>query len=145
MMELMNSQSWIEFIGNRNVDTLAKAKRYLEGITNNPSINYWVIRKNEDNVPVGIVTFIKRDYLDHWDLGFAMLDQFTRQGFAFEAASNILRHIFKTQKHTKILATTIKENVASVALLEKLGFQFSQEIWCGATQLSLYSIETPVI
>ncbi|MGE5108317.1 MAG: GNAT family N-acetyltransferase [Sphingobacteriales bacterium] len=142
ILELVNSPEWIKFIGNRNIKTTEEAIPYIQKIIDNPAINYWVVKIQDQQIPIGIVTFIKRDYLDHHDIGFAFLAKYTKQGYAYEATAAVLNDVIKDAAHTHILATTVKENTNSIQLLEKLGFQFNNEINHEDEMLLVYSVTT---
>lgn len=139
MFQLMNSEKWKEFIGDRNIQTLSDASKYIQKINNRSNTDYWIIERNEEREPIGIVTFMKRDNLDHFDIGFALLPQFYGQGFAFEATSAVLTELEKDQTHSKILAITITSNMRSTQLLERLGFTFENDFKQSGEVLSLYS------
>lgn len=139
LMELMNSEGWITFIGDRNVPTLEAASNYIRGIVNNPFINYLVVTHNEIKVPMGIVSLIKREYLEHWDIGFAFLPRFNGQGYAYEATEALIDAIKFEKEFNTLLATTKKDNTRSVRLLEKLGFHFNKQIEWQSEILQLYS------
>ncbi|MBI1769484.1 MAG: GNAT family N-acetyltransferase [Bacteroidetes bacterium] len=138
--ELVNTPEWIRFIGDRNVKTKEDARDLVQTIMNNPNVNYWVVRLHEQLIPIGIVSLVKRDYLDFFDLGFAFLPNHTKQGFAYEATSTFLQYLVNENYSPKILATTIKENVNSIGLLKKLGFQFEKRVEIENEELLLYSI-----
>jgi RimJ/RimL family protein N-acetyltransferase len=142
ILELVNSPEWERFIGNRNITTKEEAEVYIRRLVDNPNINYWVVKMRDLLIPIGIVTFIKRDFLEHHDIGFAFLAEYTNQGYAYEATEVILNDIIKTSTHTQILATTIKENINSIRLLAKLGFQFSNEIQKDNASLLVYAVAT---
>jgi [ribosomal protein S5]-alanine N-acetyltransferase len=128
IQQLVNTEGWIQFIGDRNIHTEEAAIAYIEKLLNSAHITYWVVRLKEDPIPIGVVTLIKRDYLDHYDIGFAFLPEYGRKGYAFEAATAILEAVTQYPQHTKILATTLKNNNSSIQLLQKLGFHFEKEI-----------------
>jgi [ribosomal protein S5]-alanine N-acetyltransferase len=136
---LVNTPEWIKFIGDRNIKTQADANIYIEKIINNPKINYWVIQLNSTKISIGIITFIKRDYLEFHDIGFAFLPQYTKMGYAFEASKAVLNDAINNNNHHQILATTVKENIRSINLLQKLGFYFNREIKNGNDLLLVYS------
>ncbi len=138
--ELVNTAEWIKFIGERNVTTTADAKVYIQKLIDNPDINYWVVKLKKDNTPLGIITLIKRTYLDHHDIGFAFLPKHAKQGFAYEAAITVLTDVLQDPVHFTILATTIPENKSSIALLEKLGLHLSKEFEHGGERLLLYAV-----
>jgi RimJ/RimL family protein N-acetyltransferase len=140
--ELVNSPEWIRFIGQRNINTEEEAKEYIHKIIYNPDVNYWVVRLKEENMPIGVITFIKRDYLDHHDIGFAFLSKFSKKGYAYEASKVVLDELMKDDKHKEILATTVKDNVNSIKLLEKLGLRYNRQIRVKDDDLLVYSAST---
>ncbi|MBK6914957.1 MAG: GNAT family N-acetyltransferase [Ignavibacteriales bacterium] len=140
IMELVNTPEWIKFIGDRNIRTQEDARVYIQKIIDNSAVNYWIVKLQEQNIPIGIITFIKRDYLEHYDIGFAFLSKFTKKGYAYEATTTVLNDIINDLTHTHILATTVQENIDSIKLLEKLGFRFEKEIEDGNDLLLVYSI-----
>lgn len=140
MMELMNTAEWIQFIGDKNVPTVEATEKYIINIKNNPMAKYWVVSLTESQQPMGIVTFLKRNYLEHWDIGFAFLPRFTGKGYAFEAARFVLMEMIKSEEHAAILASVLPENSDSIKLLKKLGLQFNKEILVGTETLLLYSL-----
>ena len=137
--ELVNTPEWIRFIGQRHVNNLEDAANYINRILNNVNANYTTVRLKDNSTPIGVITFLQRDYLPHPDIGFAFLPQFGKKGYAYEAAKAVFDNLKQTNLHTIILATTLSDNVHSIQLLEKLGLQFDKEINIGDEKLLLYS------
>lgn len=140
IFELVNSAGWIRFIGDRKILNIDYAKEYIKNIQNNPSIMYWVVKLKETGPSIGIITFIKREYLDHQDIGFAFLPAAEKKGYAYEAARAVLDHVTKDSISAPVLATAAADNVSSVSLLERLGFEFSREIVVEGKKLLLYRV-----
>ncbi|MCD6066691.1 MAG: Acetyltransferase, including N-acetylase of ribosomal protein [Bacteroidetes bacterium] len=138
--ELVNTEGWVAFIGNRNVNSDEDALGYIQKILNNPDVRYWMVYLKETSVPVGIITFIKRDYLQHHDIGFAFLPAYAGKGYAYEAAKKILEDLLSHPVYIQIQATTVPENASSIKLLEKLGLKFEKEIVVENETLKLYGI-----
>lgn len=138
MIELVNTPGWLQFIGDRQVRTMDAAKGYIEKIKADPAICYWVVKLAGQEIPIGVVTFIKRTYLEHRDIGFAFLPAYGQKGYAYEAASAVLNHLIEKHKLTQILATTALMNGPSIRLLEKLGLTLDKEIQIEGRQLLLY-------
>ncbi|MGB4845717.1 MAG: GNAT family N-acetyltransferase [Ferruginibacter sp.] len=136
---LVNTAEWIKFIGDRNIKTIANSHNYIERILGNRNIVYWTVKLKDNFTSIGIITFIKRDYLDHHDIGFAFLPQYAGRGYAYEAAKVILDNVLNSGMHKVILATTISENKNSIRLLIKLGFHFIKEITPDKEKLLVYS------
>lgn len=139
IQQLVNTKGWIQFIGDRNIHTEEAAIAYIEKLLNSPHIIYWVVRLQTNNTPIGVVTLIKRDYLDHHDIGFAFLPEHAGKGYAFEAATAILQAVTQYPQHSKILATTLKDNIRSVQLLQKMGFTFQKEMLLEQEPLLVYA------
>jgi RimJ/RimL family protein N-acetyltransferase len=140
IFELVNTDGWIKFIGDRNIKSGEDANLYIQKILANTDISYRVVTLPNQKTAIGIVTVIKRDYLEYHDIGFAFLPAYTGRGFAFEATLAVLTNLLVSGEHTVVLATTIKENSSSVNLLQKLGFSFSREVNSEKDKLQLFSI-----
>jgi RimJ/RimL family protein N-acetyltransferase len=139
IFQLLNSKDWITFIGDRNIASVEAAKSYIAKIQSTQNFHYWVIRIRASNIPVGIISFIKRDYLPHFDIGFALLPQFYGNGYAFEAATRFIDEC-KRVGHETILATVLPTNSRSIALLEKLGFRHDSDIVANDERMNVFSL-----
>jgi [ribosomal protein S5]-alanine N-acetyltransferase len=139
IIELLNSEGWKKFIGDRNVHAKEEAIAYISKILSSQNIYYWVVRTKDGDIPIGIISFLKRSYLEHFDIGFAFLPEFHGQGFAYEAASEILDMVKAASKYDLVLATTVPGNINSIRLLEKLGLYFEKEIEVGGEKLHIYT------
>jgi RimJ/RimL family protein N-acetyltransferase len=142
ILELVNTDGWIKFIGNRNVTSQVEATAYIQKIIDNPNTTYWVVKLKDNQTTIGIITFIKRDYLEHHDIGFAFLPSFANNGYAYEATSTVLRTVVHIYKLSHILATTVPENTSSIKLLKKLGLFFDKEIEVDKEKLQVYGVST---
>lgn len=138
IFELLNTDGWIQYIGDRNIHCLEDSLSYVQKIIDNPTINYWVVRLKKSDTPIGIISFIKRVYLDNPDIGFAFLPSFTGNGYAYESVKLVLEHVINSTGHAAILGITIAENIASIKLLKKLGLIFQKEIEVEKEKLQVY-------
>jgi RimJ/RimL family protein N-acetyltransferase len=136
---LLNTKGWIEFIGERNIQTSEDAIRYIRKILATQNLWYWVVKTRESLVPIGIISFMKRDYLENFDIGFAFLPGFMGMGLAFEAASEILSYVKKEQGYNPVIATTLPHNLRSIKLLTRLGMHFEREIMVENEKLLVYT------
>ena len=135
---LVNSKGWLEFIGDRNIHSDKESVEYIHKILGTENLFYWVVRLKENNTPIGIISFLKRSYLDHFDLGFALLPDFSKKGYAHEAANAVLQLVSKLPEYHIVLATTQPTNKSSIKLLIKLGFRFEREIDVESVKLHIY-------
>ena len=132
IQRLVNEPDWIRFIGDHGVGSLADARRYLEAgplaMYDRHGFGLNLIELKLDGTPIGICGLLQREHLDNPDLGFALLPAFRRQGYAFEAATAVLLHAQTAMANPNIDAILTPDNVASRALLLKLGFEFSAHL-----------------
>lgn len=131
---LMNSAKWLKFIGNRDITSFEKARKYIQQRIQPQQRrlgygNFTVIRK-ADQKKMGSVGLYEREGLTSLDIGFAFLPRFERQGYASEAAQKLLEAGFDLFGLDKILAITTPDNLASQKVLIKLGLEKA-----GAVQL----------
>lgn len=139
--ELVNTESWIRFIGERNIHSKQDAVKYIQKIIENPATSFWVIKQAKQKL--GILSFIQRSYLPAPDIGFALLPSFEKKGYAFEAATELLN--FVKDRHSFLYAITHADNEKSIALLSKLGFQFEIELLVNQETLQVYKIAASVL
>ncbi|WP_422104784.1 GNAT family N-acetyltransferase [Winogradskyella sp.] len=127
ILELMNTPLWIQFIGDRNVRTIEDAETYIKekafsqlethGYTNN------VVIRVQDDIKLGTCGVYHREGKEVPDIGFAFLPDYHGQGYAFEAANQLVQEARHNYSLTELSGYTLEENMASRRLLERLGFQ----------------------
>ena len=147
ILRLVNEPTFLRYIGDRGVRSIADARRY---ITEGPVAGYvryghGLLRvvRNADGVTVGMCGVLKRDALPEPDLGFSFLPEHWSQGYAIESASAVMNHARQVLGLGRILAITTADNQPSIRLLGKLGFRFDRMITSGddPTELRLFISE----
>jgi RimJ/RimL family protein N-acetyltransferase len=131
ILDLLNQPSFIRFIGDRGVRTVAESRdfienRYRQSYRDNGFGLYAVDLKGEPATQIGICGFVRRPGLDEPDIGFAFLPQYEGFGYAFESAEAVLEHGREVLDIQQVMAITTVDNEGSVRLLTKLGFEFSE-------------------
>lgn len=132
ILELLNEPEFIRNIGDREVRTLEDARRYIGSgtVTGYEKLGFglYLVELQEGATPIGICGFLKRDYLEDVDVGFALRAPFRNQGYAFEAARAVLRYGQEALGLGRIVAITAPDNHASIKLLRRLGLEFERTI-----------------
>lgn len=148
ILDLLNQPSFIKYIGDRNVRNAEQTREFIENrfrksYAENGFGLYLVLTK-ENQLPIGISGFVKRDTLPDADIGFAFLPQFERKGYALESAAELMKYGRKVLKLNRVLAITTQNNHSSVKLLGKLGFEFERLIKLphDEQELKLFSYES---
>ena len=126
--ELVNDPAWIQYIGNRNVNSIFEAEKYLE---NNiiPSyekfgFGFYVVKLKKENTSIGMCGLIKRDWMDYVEIGYAFLAQYRGKGYAIESSIATKEYAKEKLYIHKLAAITDVDNEKSGNLLNRLGFQF---------------------
>ena len=138
--DLLNTEGWLQFIGNRNIKDDLDAEKYIQNMLDNEKCFYSVFELKKNKQPIGIITFLKRDNQQFPDIGFAVLPAYHKKGYALEATKKYLEEVSSEKNVIKILAITLPDNVNSIRLIERLGLKYEGEIQDNSTILHLYSI-----
>jgi RimJ/RimL family protein N-acetyltransferase len=147
--ELVNDPAWLRFIGDRHVHSDDDARGYIDKIRDGAYAKHgfglWAVDALETGETLGICGLIRRDALEHPDLGFAFLERHRGKGYAREASVVVLELARERFGFTKLLAITDTDNVASQKVLEQVGFHFDRKIdWLETGEvLMLYAQEFP--
>ena len=133
IFELMNTPKWIRFIGDRNVRSVEDAATYIQNNQlksyENHGFGYYKLQLKSDNLkPIGSFGLVKRDTLEHIDIGFSLLPPYEGQGFGFEGATAIMDLAKEKFDISTLCAITLPENEASIQLLEKLGLSYQKRV-----------------
>ncbi len=130
IVELLNDPDWLRYIGDRGVRNEEQAVAY---ILNGPARSYaergfglYLTEEKSGGAAIGLCGLIKRDFLAYVDLGYAFLPRFRGAGYAFEAATGVLRYAGAGLGLRHIAAITALDNQRSAQLLAKLGFRFER-------------------
>jgi len=143
IFELMNSEGWIEFIGDRGIHNIENAKKYIKEnyIKSYKENGYgaYLLQEKNDNALLGMCGLFNRPQLEDVDIGFALLPEYHGKGYAFEAATTVLEYAIKVLQIDRITAITTFENKSSQKLLEKIGFHFERPIIFDKEELMFFS------
>ena len=130
VFRLVNEPSFLSNIGDKGVRNLDDARQFiLEGSwTRQERHGYgqFLVELKERGVPIGICGLLYRESLDVTDVGFALLPEYWKRGFAYEAADAMVKYGHSTLGIDKIVGLTSEENLASISVLQKLGMNFER-------------------
>ncbi len=91
-----------------------------------PNVYCWTIEKKDTHEVIGQISVQdgpKKEIEDIRDIGWFIDTPFQRQGYAYEAALEVLKYMFIEVEITEIITSVAKNNNSSWKLMEKLGFQ----------------------
>jgi len=129
-LKLLNEPSFLTNIGDKAVRNLEDANGYLE---KGPMASYaqhgfglWRVGLKQDGTAIGMAGLLKRDNLDHADIGYAFLPEYWGKGYALEANAAVLDYGRNQLQLGTILAMVSEHNAPSINLLLKLNFVFER-------------------
>jgi ribosomal-protein-alanine N-acetyltransferase len=122
------------------VTNLDAAKQYIQAILKKPDFHYYALDRKLTGESIGIVSFIQREHQEHPDFGFALLSEFQKQGFAYEASFAFLQALKEEIDYDEILGITLSNNLASIKLLECLGFRWAMNKSENGEILAVFSL-----
>ena len=141
ILELLNEEGFLRYIGDRGVNDLASAERY---IVDGPVASYaehgyglWRVELRDGGEPIGICGLINRASLEHPDIGFAFLERHGGKGYAYEAAHATMDQALRVLHLPAVLAIVQPYNHASIRLLGKLGMRLRGVVEHGGPPESL--------
>jgi RimJ/RimL family protein N-acetyltransferase len=132
LLRLMNQPSYYAGIGDRGVRTLEDAQRTIETKfikqLAETGFGYWSLVLKQTGDWIGFCGLLKRDSLPTPDLGYALLDEFTGNGYAREATQAVVEHASSELKLRSLCAIVAPENLRSVKLLTEIGFHKVKQV-----------------
>ena len=147
VMELVNEPAWLRFIGDRNVHSLDDARGY---IARGPLASYakhgfglWAVELSATGEPIGMCGLVKRQTLEHFDLGFAFLSRHWGHGYARESAAAVVERARELFHLPKLVAITDLDNLPSQKVLTSVGFRYDKLIHLSESgeELALYELD----
>jgi len=137
---MVNSPDYIKYIMDRGIRTDEEAAKHLrENVISNyekHGFGFYVIRLKHMDFPIGSCGMLKRDHLDHIDIGYNLLEEFHGMGYAYEASVAVINHAKEYHNINHLIAVTSDINKSSQKLLKRLGFTFDKLItWTSGEEL----------
>ena len=145
--QLMNSSKFIKYVGDRNINSIEDAEKYirtkmLPQLRTDGYSCYSLITKTGGE-KIGTCGLYNRDGIDGVDIGFGLLPQYEKLGYAYESSHRLIKAAFEEFEIKEVKAITSKANISSQKLLEKLGLKIegTTRLPDGNEELLLYKIE----
>lgn len=126
LYQLMNTDKFLNYAGDRNISSVAKASDYIEEKIR-PQIarlgyGAYTVQLKSDHTKIGTCGLYDRDGVEGIDLGYGLLPDFEGKGYAREAARQMIEMAFSELGLNELKAITSKDNHQSTRLLTDLGF-----------------------
>jgi len=84
-------------------------------------LNYFAVCR-ENLTMIGDCGYLGKPVNGNVEIGYSVIPEYRRKGFAFEMVSFLVYHAFSSGMVSKITAYTLKNNIPSIKVLENLNF-----------------------
>lgn len=125
LFELNNDPEVLKFTGDLPFDSIENAVKFLANYSNYKKDGFgrWAVYLKKDNRFIGWCGFRKNE--GEWiDLGFRFLKKEWGNGYATEAAKGCIEFGFNQLGIIEIVGRAVKDNLASIRVLEKVGMKY---------------------
>lgn len=131
MFKLNSDPEVIKYTGDPPFESVEETRDFLSQYKDYQRNGYgrWVMIIKETNETIGWCG-LKLNEEDFVDLGFRLFRKHWNKGYASEAAKACLTYGFKTLHMDFIIGRVVRENTASVKVLEKLGMKYWKNDTC---------------
>lgn len=119
---------YMEGLYENREEELEYTRSYIQNAYRFWGYGTWVIERKEDHKVIGRVGFNLRDGYEEVELGFVIMEEEQRKGYAYECCKAVLE-LGKEEYEFEKVQTLVKEgNEASINLCKKLGFEFQGKV-----------------
>lgn len=130
MLAVWNDPAFFKYVGDRGIRTVEEARETLLSgafkLYEDYGYGPFRLARTADDVAMGTCGLFRREGHDDPDIGWSVLPDFGRQGYAYEAASAVLEYAQSELGLQRILAFISPENAPSIGLAEKIGLRFER-------------------
>ncbi|WP_445430497.1 GNAT family N-acetyltransferase [Chryseobacterium indoltheticum] len=141
--ELNLNPNVIKYTGNSAFIDINKAKSFLENYSDYQKNGFgrWAVINKSTEEFLGWCGLKYDEDLNETDIGFRFFEHFWNKGFATESAKACIGYGFEKLNLKTIIGRAMKENIASIKVLEKIGLQYEKDFNFDGLEGVIYKIE----
>lgn len=138
--ELNLNPKVVQFTGDVPFQSVSEAEEFLRNYNPYQEYGYgrWAVIEKESGEFIGWCGLKLEE--KETDIGFRFFEQYWNIGFATESAKACLEYGFNELDLEEIVGRAMKENLASIRVLEKIGLRYVGEMDCALHPGVLYRI-----
>ena len=147
LFNLNSDDEVIKYTGDQPFSSINEAHNFISDYNEYEQHGFgrWAVILKSTNKFIGWCG-LKLNEENMVDLGFRFFKNNWNQGFASEAAVSCLKYGFTELKLKTIIGRSLKKNVSSIKVLEKIGMTFWKETLChGNEECVYYRIERQIL
>ena len=136
----------IKYTGNSAFKDIEEAKEFLNNYSDYKENGFgrWAVINKATKEFIGWCGLKNDKKTDETDIGFRFFETFWNQGFATESAKACINYGFENLKLKTIIGRAMKENTASIKVLEKIGLHYEKDFDFDGKEGIIYKIENQI-
>lgn len=136
----------IKYTGDKPFVDLDEAGNFISGYSQYMlySVGRLAVIRKEDGAFLGWCGLRYQPDKNEYDIGFRFFRKYWNNGYATEAANACINYGFTARKISSIIGCAVKENEASIKVLEKLGMTYESITDFDVNEGVLYRIANPL-
>lgn len=119
---------YMEGLYENRQEELEYTRSYIQNAYRFWGYGTWIIERKRDHKVIGRIGFNLRDGYEEVELGFVIMEEEQRKGYAYECCQKVLQVGEKEYEFDKIQALVKEDNTASVNLCYKLEFKLKDKV-----------------
>lgn len=119
---------YMEGLYENREEELEYTRSYIKNAYNFYGYGTWIIERKTDKKVIGRVGFNLRDGYEEAELGFVIMEEEQKKGYAYECCMAVLKVGKEEYEFEKVQALVKKGNEASISLCNKLGFELEGKV-----------------
>lgn len=133
----------IKYTGNTAFKNIEEAKSFLENYKDYKANGYgrWAVIDKENNTFIGWCGLKYGELENETDIGFRFFEEQWNKGYATESAIACLKYGFEVLNLNRIIGRAMKENKASIKVLEKIGLAYEKDCLFENKEAVIFKIE----
>lgn len=145
--ELQRDPRMSAYTGDGGVHPLEEVERLLRDVVcadyREHGYGRWAVVLRSDSQLIGFAGLKYLPERDEVDLGYRLGPDYWGQGLASEACRAAMDYAWRELELDRVVAMVIHKNVASIRVLEKLGFNYQGDEVDDGIKVALYAAERP--
>jgi len=151
MFEMDSDAEVYKFLGIKPIRNIEQSRKLIAAIRDQykkNGIGRWAIVEKETDRFIGwtgfkLETNTINGHHDFYDLRFRLLRKFWGKGYITEATKAAIAYAFTTLQLPEICSMTLKNNIKSQHVLDKLGFKLVEEFNYQGAEINWYQQINP--
>ena len=144
VFQLNNDPEVMKYTGDKPFESVESARAFLINYDHYKKHGYgrWAMFEKNSSDFIGWCG-LKYDSEGLADVGYRLLKNKWGYGFATEAASYCVKIGFSEFNFSGIIGRAMKDNIASIKVLQKIGMYYWKDDTCGGQNGVIYKIDKP--